>query len=963
MASAYSQVQTYLPYIPTQDLNLVNTVLATKEAKFDANLAEMDNLLAEYGNIDIYKDSDKEYLYNRLKTFTDTVNKYGKIDWSNTDVSRNIKNQIKGVLDKRVVKAIGDTKRIQQYGASVEQAKKDGTYSDMNYQVGLMKAGFTNWMNDDTGTVELGNLNYTPYTDVQADLLKSLKEVSSIKGGKRVIQTIDGEGRIIERTIDGLTQKELEGIIPSLVNTKMRDQLAVEGYYRFQGNKDAAQKYLRDYHKIDLEGIDSDIKNLQTQIDSGKFSTAQTEQAKYQIAMLEAQKSKKQQQIESIASQDAGYIGGYLEEQSLIGRLSTTLIGGEGIKYLKDDTYFARLEAQEKERKSSFALPEISDVTAIPIATEGPEEIDVFEFVKTQGEQLRTGLETTISTQYNSLSQEQKDSVDNLMGSAKYAGLSERDKRLNAMRDSGVLDPEVEGDLNRMERKYKAYLQDDEKIYAETLTRALQDTSLWDEFQDDSFFGNANIKILDENGQKVTYKEYLRSKGVTNKQQYANFVNDTERSRDFKGKMLADFLLSSSTKSDYAANYPIVNNLGKALQGREAGNIDQNLITQFDRLTRVMGENLSFTDLFEVRPTQIEATFTGSFYSQEGEPVGMDYINDHKNDFKETYTIKLKDSAAGTKTYNVLKQNLDTGTFDTSSFLGELLPDNSVQDDSNIRRLLSTDTAIKAYEEEVTKKGIRVKGANAISIAPSLSSSEKNRVPTFEDLRKALAFRQDISNLDPEQQLTNLEYGKAVNLQRSTMDPTMFVVTQENRSTMVSETALRQYPNLSRSIEFSEGGGQIVTENNEPIKKERLSFKQSNERNNIYLGNRYGFGSIPYLAATKQGARQILKQTYPEIYDEQAPPYWAQTFDVALNNIDKFTVSLQEYRGRNFIEVYYDGEKISEVAGNIQRENVEDILDYDPQIFATMALNNIAIELATENTENFAKLYGRTNRQ
>lgn len=980
MASAYSQPQTYLPYIPTQDINLVNTVLATKEAKFDANVAEMDNLLAEYGNLEIYKDSDKEYLYDRLKTFTDTVNKYGKLDWSRTDVTRNIKNQIKGVLDQRVVKAIGETSRLKQYGASVDQAKEDGTYSDKNYQVGLMRAGFTDWMNDDTGQVKLGNLNYTPFTDVQGELVKSLKQISSFKNGKRVVQIEDPNqpGRLIERTIEGMTQKELEGLIPGLINGKMRDQMNVDGYYRFQGNRQSAEESLRSYHQQDIQGIDTEIKNLQTQINSGKWSAAKVNEAKQQITSLEAFKSSKQQQIESIASQDAGFIGGYLEEQSLVGRLSAGLATEWSQTYKKDDGYFAQLEAMEEQRKSSFQMDGgSSDVTSIPVATDLPDEIDMFNFVKQQGEQLKTERDSVISSQYNSLRPEQKDKVDSLMQSNKYSGLSENGKRFNAMKDAGVLDPETEGALNQMDRKYKAYLEDDERIYTETLTASLQDPSLWDEFQDDSLFGNAGIKIYDEQQNKVTtYKDYLSYRGIKNKDQYKNFISDSARSQEFKARMLSDFLLSSNTASDYTAGYLVNNNLGKVLRGREAGKIDQDLLTQFDRLARVNGENLSFTDLFEVRPTRNVSIAEGLFSGdadvlasaltgggEESEPVGMDYINEHKNDLKETYSIQLKNSAQATKTYKFLRQALEKGTFDTSTALQEWSRDNSVQDDPQIRKILSSEAAQKAYQEEVAKKGVRIKGANAISIAPSLSSSEKNRVAAFEDVRRALAFRQDLESVDEEQRLSSLKYGVAVQLQRLPSQPDTFLVTQEGKSTTVSQRALMQYPNIARSIDLEEGAEQIVTENSGPLEKTNFSFKPSDEKNNIYLGNRYGFNSMPYLAATKQGAKKILENTYPDMYQPEAPRYWAQTFDTALDNVDKFSVSIQEYGGRNYVEVYYDGEKISDVAADTARGNIEDILDYDPQIFATMALNNIAIELATGNTENFAKLYGRATRQ
>ena len=68
MATAYSQPLQYTPYQEQWNKELLGKALQYKQDKYDTNRQVIKNTIAQVSNIDLLKDQDAEYLYDRLQT-------------------------------------------------------------------------------------------------------------------------------------------------------------------------------------------------------------------------------------------------------------------------------------------------------------------------------------------------------------------------------------------------------------------------------------------------------------------------------------------------------------------------------------------------------------------------------------------------------------------------------------------------------------------------------------------------------------------------------------------------------------------------------------------------------------------------------------------------------------------------------------------------------------------------------
>lgn len=957
--------QTYIPQETRQDTNfpLLAQIMQMKQGKYDANRAKVQQTLDAFGlqSQQLLRDEDKEYVHAKLSDITSKINAFGNKDLSQLSVTEDLTGMIRTVASDPIIQnAIQNTQKFNNFnkGVATLKEKDPDLYSDINYQYAIETAGVEDYINGKTNTI--GNLNYSPYVDYNSEVMKKLKEVSSIKGGKRTMQIrdIDGSlsgvaGTIINKEIDGLTQAELRTLVPTLLDGRMKKQMQIDGYFRFGGDKNKALEQYSPFINSKIERLDTEEINLKSDLEADNISYEKYETAFKQI---QDQKANLNETLQNANKMSVSQLAGYMEEISLTNNMAESLYAEENITYIKDGAYFSNLEVKEKQREDSYSTTR-PDITSIAGMTQTPDgQLNEFDYIKSQAQDNITTLNQNINGSFSNLSEADKAVVNAGMADPKYSTYSENIKKAQVMLDKGLLEYETEGFIRKGISEYKAYLEDDNELFNETLINNLSSKSVYENLTDTYWLGNSSIKIFDEKTNSNTnYKTYLENRGIKSEKDYMNFLN-TKESKDFKARFLSDMLLSSSTESGYAVTPLVNNNLGDVLNGREAGAITEDVLLKFDYLTSVLGEELTFTDVFQVSSANLGE---GRNLQNKLTPVGMEYINEHKGDIKEKYVVSFKNNAINTETYKILSNVLKNETYDTSTALGELLPDNSVQDDPTLRNTVSVDNFKKEYGRLAKQKGVRyVKGTNTFSITPT--TGEKNKIPIFEDIKSVLAQGGPLDPENVENELLKITNGVAISMFRNPNDNTQFILKQADKYSVVPESLLMQYPNLNQAIDFEENGAQIVREGSRPIEINNLKYKTKSEKTNIYLGNKYGFGSDNYYSGTKQGAKQILRSTYPKLYKEgDKNRVYIETLDKALDNSDKFSAKLENYRGNNILNVYYDGVKITDIASNIPREQIEDIIYSDPQIIVTKTLQSILKDIQFQDNTSFKTLYGR----
>ena len=91
MATPYSSPDLYFRLQPVESHNweLAGQVLMAKQQKYDANLAQIENLVQQYVGLDIANKDAKNHLYNNLKTLTSEVDRIASTeDLSNSNATK-----------------------------------------------------------------------------------------------------------------------------------------------------------------------------------------------------------------------------------------------------------------------------------------------------------------------------------------------------------------------------------------------------------------------------------------------------------------------------------------------------------------------------------------------------------------------------------------------------------------------------------------------------------------------------------------------------------------------------------------------------------------------------------------------------------------------------------------------------------------------------------------------------------
>lgn len=283
MANAYSVPQSMGQYIDPINGDLVESVLASKEKKYDYNVAKVDSLIQQYTNMPLARDQDKQYLKDRIDNVLKVVNGVSKLDMSNNNITRQIEQGIGTAIDDRVLEQMGNTKSIMSFEQEVakKREKGDGTYDDRNYTIAKKRAGVDDYLSGKTDKV--GGLHYTDYYDVDKNLTEPLEKWAKELGFTKTIAEDGNEMFIRKETKQVLTPEKIEDYYNTKLQSdpKLQSQMSINSEYEYGGKDDATFK--TEYRKAvsdkrgEIEGVIAKIKTATSNLPVGSEESKQVE--------------------------------------------------------------------------------------------------------------------------------------------------------------------------------------------------------------------------------------------------------------------------------------------------------------------------------------------------------------------------------------------------------------------------------------------------------------------------------------------------------------------------------------------------------------------------------------------------------------------------------------------------------------------------------------------------------------
>lgn len=932
MANAYSVPQSMGQYVEPVNLNLVNAALSSKQQKYDYNVAKIDSLLSEFGNVDLVRDEDKKYLSDRIDAALLSVNQIQQRgDLSKNNLTREITNQVTSVIDDRVLEQASNTKRYRAFEQSVAERreKKPESYSDINYSFARQTSGLNDYLENKSDS--FNNLQYVEYKDVNKRINDLVLDLNS-KSPEQVIETpfLDENGLptgyMIKKTKKNLTPDEIRSVAESQLDASFMQQVEINGWYNSNGYD---QKVLGENLDSILGGrvrdIDSQILKLKRDKDNGIADST----ADVQIQSLENSKVNVQKNISNYKS-NPKQASLFIEKERVLnsavdtfGRLYT-----ESVSYTADEAFYkqqnlvleqAKLKYQMEKDAGLTGSGAIGEAFTTVVPTDTPEDPQSYQqSIDSQITEASTAAtairEDYIGALQNEAGKGNQEAANFLkeydnMKAKKKAGETDSNVFDNLIASTTYKDKlNILGDVNFRHNLKEA--QDKEKLLISGLNEA--QTAGMNEHIDSTYNSKGTIKAFFDNkgtsllwkGKKVPVWQVLQQQGIADSN--GNKIGDIKKNPE----------LRRAIEQSYYADDVLSNRDGWSKNDTDA---EESL----KKLAISLGED----------PKKAYRS-----WSTRGSELST-------GEGKKWFTPN-----PGSKTAQFLAQAEQNGIYDTWGFADQSLS----SDDATINNFLKSDyKQTESYKNKIKTYYNNLPSTQQLSI-PATDKANFERLRGYMGITSA-----DVNKNNP---ITISKKGNNVVLTQAHSEGS-----GEKKSTTPIQITIpqdefnRNFTALGGKLNFNNEAAFYTTDKlrgqkliSEPIKYfSKADYKTLSYVNNAALGNeqaRAVFGG--YLTETDtynnlyRGHQKLSKRGAPGEFDTLLKNA------VSKDNANKFSVNMvvdRDYSGEPILQVNLvstTGENIhSEVIrGNDNVTNFKTILDTAPQAYYGMMLDSIFAE-------------------
>lgn len=238
MASQYSIIHQYTPYISPYNIDLLASGMQYKQEKADANQAMINRYVTSMMDMEIDKEEDREYFDNKVNNLVNYVNKNFKgQDLSSQGVASAILNQVGSAIDTKVVNAVSTTKMWRKFRSDLEDMKLNNPkmYSATNEAYAMLP--YYQWLNDGQVGTTSSRPHYTPFTDYKKKISDKIVELRKLGKPMKFTEFSDRlPGRMLEKTVDRMTDAEIYAIASSMLDENDLAQMNIDAWSNVQRN-------------------------------------------------------------------------------------------------------------------------------------------------------------------------------------------------------------------------------------------------------------------------------------------------------------------------------------------------------------------------------------------------------------------------------------------------------------------------------------------------------------------------------------------------------------------------------------------------------------------------------------------------------------------------------------------------------------------------------------------------------
>lgn len=297
MANAYSEAHVNNNFIPTVNLGLINTVLASKEQKYNANVAKIDAVIETYAKTDLLRDKDKQMMYENINNVISNFDGVSKMSLTNTDTMRQIEQSFSTAVTPYLVEQMTNTAKVRKFYGDLSKLKEKNPdkYHELNANFAIAKSGLSEYMSGEKDTI--GNLEYKDYTDVMAKIQPQLDNYAKNYGFQNFheMQGIaDNPYQVREVNGKRLTKESIKTFVNGVIGSdpELIQQLEINAWGKYGGMSDEDfDKSFRDKNKQDSTIYAGGIAQAETEQKGYTKGTTKYEELQAQIDFMKNKKT------------------------------------------------------------------------------------------------------------------------------------------------------------------------------------------------------------------------------------------------------------------------------------------------------------------------------------------------------------------------------------------------------------------------------------------------------------------------------------------------------------------------------------------------------------------------------------------------------------------------------------------------------------------------------------------------
>lgn len=542
--------------------------MAVKQQKYDAGYNAIQSEIDFLGKLDIIKPEDKAYFTERTNKLIEQVNNYGNMDLSSNGVTKQIRNHIKQTLDPVVMNALTSTAKFRSFQKEVATVKEKNPdkYSVVNEMYALRP--FQQWIMDGRAGTSLGNMQYTPYVDVQKKYQDIIKDMW-VNHKDQVFDFPDpaNPGRIIRKTWSGLDPTEVEAVVSGYMSAEDQQQLGINGWFKYGlATPEQSAAKAQEYYDRASSEYDGEIAKLKkdAQVQTGvKLKETQDKISSYERAKMNLSSTLMAQKNSPEA------VGRFFETNNLIKGLQNMHSFKQTGEEFKSDEYYFDVQNLNLEREKldyNKAIEEAKlalEYYKVGLNSDGTPKESVDGITVSSG--TGTPTEQSVESHMQSFDAESgriNIGIENILKekygdeySSRVDALKARSERENVPFEELVF-KELEGDgMSPQEAELQKSYFAQQAIKEELLTVFnLQKEGVLKSLTNengvvDTIFEDNLGKNLNGGG---TLKEYWLSKGLDTKEKVKNYLNNNpQEKQDLLKQIYGDFYITKTINTGY----------------------------------------------------------------------------------------------------------------------------------------------------------------------------------------------------------------------------------------------------------------------------------------------------------------------------------------------------------------------------------------------------------------------------